>query len=509
MVAVAIAANGPVVAAQAKSRIEQRRAHEPLRTAELGLWETVGNAKTRAVHAAVLRTGKVLLVSGSGNDQHNFDTRKFTSTVWDPTSNTYAKVVTPVDLFCGGHAFLPDGRLLIAGGTRKYEVLANKSPDGTKHEFSGLPDAVIFDPVTQTYEKVASMSRSRWYPTLLTLASGKVLALSGLDENGNLVSGWTEMFDPANNTWTDRADLRRVWPTYPAMTLTADGKLFYSGSNAGYGSLEVGRTPGLWDLSDNSFQFVNGLDDPTQTETSMSVLLPPAQYQRVALFGGGPVGDDDAATARTGLVDLTASTPSWTRGPDLAEAKRYPGTVILPDDTVLVTGGGLGYRSHDSHTAQIFHPDTNTFTDAAGPRIGRDYHSEAVLLPDARVATFGSNPLKDNKFETRVEVYSPPYLFRGPRPTISGVPEQITVGSTIELTSDQEINNVRLVRPSAVTHLTDTEQRSVAAPVVAQNGTKVTIEIPKNANLLPSDWYMLFAVNSVGVPSLAAWVHIV
>jgi hypothetical protein len=181
--------------------------------------------------------------------------------------------------------------------------------------------------------------------------------------------------------------------------------------------------------------------------------------------------------------------------------------VILPDDTVLVTGGGRDYRGGDSHTAQIYDPRTNTFRDVARPEVGRNYHSEAVLLPDGRVATFGSNPVKDNAFETKVEVYSPAYLFRGPRPVVSVTATEVG-GGRVELTSDQPLSAIRLVRPSAVTHLTDTEQRSVAAVSMTQDGSTVRAEVPTDRDLLPPGWYMMFAVNASGVPSVAQWVHV-
>ena len=503
----AIAVNAPIVAAEARERLDYAAAHAPATMATVGVWDVVADARTRAVHAAVLRTGKVLLVEGSGNDQVRFDAKTFTSTLWDPARDTFTKVPAQFDFFCGGHSFLADGRLLIAGGTRAYEALADASPDGQKHEFQGLADATVFDPVTETYTRAGSMAHSRWYPTLVTLPDGKVLAFTGLDEHGVLDDGHTESFDPQTQTWSERADLRRQWPTYAAMALMADGRLFYSGANAGFGSLEIGRTSGLWDLRDNSFTAVPGLADAANTETAMSVLLPPAQAQKVAIFGGGGVGDSPVSTARTAVVDLTTASPAWQPGPDLAEAKRYPGAVILPDDTVLVTGGGRDYRGGDSHTAQIYHPDTDTFTAVAEPRVGRDYHSEAVLLPDGRVATFGSNPVKNNRFETRVETYSPAYLFRGPRPVISVASAEVT-GGAVDLTSDQPIASVRLIRPSAVTHQTDTEQRSVAPASVTQLGDSVHIEFPSNRNLMPSGWYMLFASSAAGVPSIAEWVHV-
>jgi hypothetical protein len=114
----------------------------------------------------------------------------------------------------------------------------------------------------------------------------------------------------------------------------------------------------------------------------------------------------------------------------------------------------------------------------------------------------------DNRFETRVEVYSPSYLYKGERPAISSVPTRITRGSTITLASSQPAAKVRLIRPGAYTHVTDTEQRSVALPVLRQTDGSVTVSVPQNPNLLPADWYMLFVTNGAGVPSVAAWVQV-
>jgi hypothetical protein len=239
------------------------------------------------------------------------------------------------------------------------------------------------------------------------------------------------------------------------------------------------------------------------------VLLPPAQDQRVMFIAGGGVGDTQVATSRTAIVDLDAPVPAWTPGPDLTVAKRYPGAVILPDDTVLISGGSRNYRGKDTLTAEIFDPVTNTLRPAADPRVGRNYHSEYLLLPDGRVAVFGSNPLSDaNIFETRVEVYSPPYLYHGERPVVTAAPEAVTRGSTVDLSVSQEVSKVRLIRPGAYTHVTDTELRSVALDMVAQADGTVRVAVPTNPNLLPAAWYMLFVTNSDGVPSVAKWVHV-
>ena len=138
----------------------------------------------------------------------------------------------------------------------------------------------------------------------------------------------------------------------------------------------------------------------------------------------------------------------------------------------------------------------------------RVYHSSALLLPDGRVATFGGNP--EDGFEMRVEIYTPPYLQKDtPRPTITSGPTEITLRRTYALGTTQAapIKSAVLVRPAAVTHSSDSNQRLVDLPfTTTANGVSVTVT--NNQNLAPPGWYMLFVVDGNGVPSVAKWVHL-
>jgi hypothetical protein len=510
-----VAVNGPLLAPGIASAYSSHQEHQPGTEAAQGVWDIVGNTHARTIHAVVLHTGKVLLMAGSGNSQATFNAKSFTTLLWDPATNNSTKVFTPWDVFCAGHSFLSNGDVLIAGGTKKYEVLPGQQDPtrGTKadrkQEFEGLKDSYVFDVATSKYVKVGNLNDARWYPTLLTLPGNKVLAVSGLNGKGVIDQGHTEVYNPATRKWVLTPRINRYFPTYPGLTLMADGRIFFSGANAGYGSATVGRQPGLWNLTDNSFQSVLGLPDAADNETSTSVLLAPAQTQKVMIVGGGGVGSSPHATARTAIAALAARNPAYAAGPSLAAGKRYVGAVTLPDDTLLLTGGSTGYRAHDSRTAQIYNPASNTMTTVANPHVGRDYHSESILLPDGRVATFGSNPINAaNSFEQRIEIYRPAYLFHGARPTLSAVPTQVPLGSTMLFRSSQRLTKLRLIRPAAVTHNTDTEQRSVAVSIVGQANGTVAGLLPKNDNVLPPDWYMLFGVNVRGVPSVASWVQI-
>jgi len=585
-----------------------------------GEWSTVtlpAKFRINGIHSVLLSTGKVLVVAGSGNNTHHFDAGTFDTVLWDPTDDTYKKIDTPADLFCGGHAFLPDGNVLIAGGTKKYEVLADdithaagvitvhndavyerdtelktgdtftdratglryratedkiippviKRADGTKvptqtkvwveavdtdasyvfkgeghsftwdghdedgltgeadtvtldkQEYRGLDDSYIFDIRKEAYVKVGSMTKARWYPSLVSLDGGDVLAVSGLDEYGVFIDngqGTAEVFDTKTKTWRARPDLDRAFPTYPALMRGEDGRILYTGANAGYGPAEQMRTPGIWDLKDNSFVTVPGLRDPGMNETAGSVLLAPAQNQDALIVGGGNVGDKAGSTARADVISFDDR--KITPAPDLQQAVRYPSTVNLPTDQVLVTGGSSDYRGRNSSdvlAASLYDPAANTMTAVAPPHVGRNYHSEALLLPDGSVLSVGSDPLYGDPgnttagiFEQRFEIYKPSYFFtEGERPTITSAPDTFRRGSTIRVRATGDITKARLVRPSAVTHVTDTEQRSVALDVT-DAGDTVELRLDANRNLTPSGWYMLFLTDANGKPSSASWVQV-
>jgi hypothetical protein len=618
--------NGPWLYRLGTERYHQYEINKPGYKAVNGHWDIVEFPKRYrqdTIHAVLLHTGKVLLVAGSGNNQANFDARKFDSRVWDPVNGTIKEVPTPNDLFCTGHTQLADGSILIAGGTKRYEklkgdvtkagglmIVHNENPDkpitlpagtrftgrangrtfvsrdpvlvprarknfdkrtgrflgntaglgriyvearrsGTAYEtgtqdnyrvqgltgadarntygiaqklgldkkdFQGIRDAYEFDPVAERYIRVDPMNEARWYPTLTTLSDGRVLSVSGLDDIGQLVPGKNEVFDPRTRTWTYTPKVRQ-FPTYPALFLMRNGKIFYSGSNAGYGPDDVGRDPGVWDVDTNRFTRLPGLSDARMMETSATVLLPPAQKERYLVIGGGGVGESRLSSRRTRIIDLRARNPHFTDGPMLEEGTRYPQSSILPDDSVLVSGGSRDYRGRgdsDILQARLYDPVTSTFRRVADPLVGRDYHAGSILLPDGRVMFFGSDPLFGDKagtrpgtFEQRIEVYTPPYLYRGSRPSLSGGPRTIARGASGTFTSRHAapITKARLIRPSASTHVTDVDQRSIALDFTA-SGDRITVTVPKNRNLVPSGWYMLFVDDDRGTPSRAQWVRV-
>ncbi|MFE0869090.1 radical copper oxidase GlxA [Streptomyces rochei] len=618
--------NGPWLYRFGTEKYHQYKINQPEYKAANGKWEIVEfpeEYRQNTIHAALLRTGKVLLVAGSGNNQDNFDAKQYDTRIWDPVKGTIKKVPTPTDLFCTGHTQLANGNLLIAGGTKRYEklkgdvtkagglmVVHNENPDrpitlpagtrftgkengktfvskdpvlvpraekvfdkatgkflrndpglgriyveaeksgqkyatGTqdnytvqglsgadarntygiaeklaldKKDFQGIRDTFEFDPVAEKYIKVDPMHEARWYPTLTTLSDGKILSVSGLDDIGQIVPGKNEIYDPKTKEWT-YTEQERQFPTYPALFLMQNGKIFYSGANAGYGPDDVGRDPGIWDVETNKFTEVPGMSDADMLETANTVLLPPAQDEKYMVIGGGGVGESKLSSEKTRIADLKADDPKFVDGPSLEKGTRYPQASVLPDDSVLVSGGSEDYRGRsDSNIlqARLYHPETNEFERVADPLVGRNYHSGSILLPDGRLMFFGSDSLyadkantKPGKFEQRIEIYTPPYLYRDSRPDLSGGPQTIERGESGTFTSRAagSVEKVRLIRPSASTHVTDVDQRSIALDFKA-DGDRLTVTVPDNKNLVQSGWYMMFVTDGEGTPSKAEWVHV-
>ncbi|MBV9195357.1 MAG: DUF1929 domain-containing protein [Solirubrobacterales bacterium] len=628
LVCALLAVNGPPVVAFIRDAYHNIVINTASYKRRYGHWSVLpvpSNMRVNAVHAIMLHTGKVLIMAGSGNDAAEFAAGKFVSVIWNPANNSFKKITTPTDMFCGGHVILPDGKVLIGGGTTRYEVersqieyaagvmtVTNTSPTASTtlpagtvfrsrsgylfksvsataipkaqrkfvgagaqrkavvvpsnaplwvtatergdapvsrtfrtygieglasgyaaamtatswnltrdiQTFWGSRVTYLFDPVTERYEKLSDMNLARWYPSLVGLTNGKVLAVSGLDGLGQMIDGNTEEWDPGTHEWTIDKTLTRPFPTYPALFLLPDGNLFFTGSSAGYGPVTAAwRTPGIWNPMTNAFTPVYGMRDADLTETSASVLLPPAQNQRYAIIGGGGAGQTNTGTGRIDVVDLNSRNPRWQPAGSLPEQTRYPEAIVTPDDRVVIAGGSKYYRGEeqsDIFECHLYNPQTGKVSTLASPTVGRDYHSEALLLADGRILTLGGNPLFGNKadttpgyFEQRIEIYSPPYLYRGARPRLTAGPTEVRHGQTVLFATPDaaKIATARLIRPSAVTHVTDLEQRSIALGLRRMDSA-VALTVPTGSGLVPPGWYMLFVTAANGTPSVARWVHV-
>jgi hypothetical protein len=459
-----------------------------------GVWRLLDfDSQVLAVHAALLHTGDVLFFAGSGNDPTN---RNLRTRRWRYPSPAMTAPATPIDLFCCGHAFLPDGRLLAAGGTERYDP------------FYGLPDAVVFDPASGAWSAAPDMADGRWYPTLVTLPDGSVLAVSGKGSHGDL-NVVPEVYTTAAG-WAPRHPAE-PWPMYAHLTLLADGRIFYSGAQYGE-SHDV--HPSVWDVHTGAVAPVHGLSAAHQRNQAATVLLPPAQRQRVMIVGGGGHSEEHhgvGGVADAAIADFSHGAPHFHPAAPLHEARMHLNAVILPDRTVVAVGGARLEESaaHAARHAEIYDPVADTWTLGAAARVPRLYHSVGLLTPDGKVVTAGSNPVRRQE-ELAIEVYWPPYLFRGARPTLT--PAVTTAGYAQSVTATApdpgRLRELSLVRPGSTTHSLNTDQRLVDLPFRTVGSDTVEFDLPADAALAPPGWYMVFAVRDDGVPSEAAWLRL-
>jgi hypothetical protein len=477
-------------------------------------------------------------------------------------------------LFCTSHVHLADGRVLVLGGTDYYQdPRFTPEPGFGVIELEGLKAARMFNPADNTWSQTSSMNWGRWYPSAVTLANGDVFVASGVtkllkpiytDEKNLPNSGknvpQTETFEQANSAWVDNGPAgERSLPLYPRIHLLPNGKVYYDAGGQVFNPMGQAYDEVLWNLAavydpatkSWSDLGVPGLEtgDPTQIGfrgSTFSIMLPlEAPYDEASfLSAGGIVGTTPGTvlaipSSRINTVTVGGDgteTLSTTATGSLSQGRWYSTGVLLPDGSVFAVSGadvdevaGPG-DGRAVRQAELFTPDGEgggEWNPAAGLAHDRTYHNTAVLLPDGRVLVGGHSPIpnnysivmtfpggfSNNSRDASFEIYSPPYLFRGDRPVIGNVSQELARGGELVIpTKDAEsIDSVVLVRNPSLTHLTDSDQRSVRLPISSKSGGNVTVTVPDNPAVLPGGPYMLF-INKSGddglIPSVSRQVYV-
>jgi hypothetical protein len=445
-----------------------------------GQWSPAMNWPLVAVHMSLLRTGEVLMWDawergGTGSAR-----------LWNPSTGVFASVPLGSDVFCAGHAFLADGRLLVVGGHAGGEV--------------GIKDANLFDPQTRSWTRVADMKQSRWYPSVTTLQDGRALALTGQVTPG----AWAntpEIFDPQTLRWTSlsgisTADMRET--EYALTFLMPNGKLFAIAPSAGTGRL-LDASAQTWTDAGNGVSAVRH---------GAAVMYRPG---KILMTGGGTFPGGAALSAAT-VADFTQGDPSWRAVAPMAERRYQHSMVILPDGNVLAIGGSSRFsqtQGPGSLSAELWDPSTETWTTLASMRDPRMYHGTSLLLPDGRVLVAGGGRLDPAPDYFTAEIFSPPYLSQGTRPTITAAPSSTTYGATMSVDTPDaaDVRAVSFIRLGSMTHTLDMDQRYVELSF-SKDGGQLSIASPAGPTIAPPGFYMLFLVSSTGVPSVARIVQI-
>jgi hypothetical protein len=460
-----------------------------------GTWQTLPyTTPINPIHVRLLYTGKVLIVSGTGNNPMNPSSQ---AGLWDPQAGTITVQALDFDMFCNGMVGLPDGRVLIAGGTASYGP-----------PFLGSKGVAIYDPATGIFTDQQSMAHGRWYPTLTTLGDGRVVIYSGLSDTGP-TNTTIEIFNESSGFGPE---LATPWtpPLYPRLHLLPNGTLFYS---------SLGSSSNIYDPSSNTWTLgVAKTNYGGQRLYGSSVMLPmtPANgYKpRIMILGGGST--TSPATATTEIIDLSVGSPQWVYGPAMSHARIEMDATILPDGRILALGGST--NDEDASTAalgaDLYNPTSNTMSSAGTEAFARLYHTVSLLMPDGTVWVAGGNPGQGN-YEPHMEIYSPPYLFNADgslatRPSIASTStSKVGYGTafTVQTPDAANISSVVLMRNGSSTHAFDMDQRYVGLSFNAGSGV-LNVTGPPASNIAPPGYYMLFLLNSSGVPSVATMVQI-
>ncbi|MEO1090539.1 MAG: galactose oxidase-like domain-containing protein [Pseudomonadota bacterium] len=473
-----------------------------------GEWSEVMSWPIIAIHSILTPDGKIF---SYGTDLNGQQGATLFYDVWTPetgTHNTLTKT-TATDIFCSAPAIVPaTDEIIIIGGDARPLGQVN----------SGVPDVNTFDYQTQqiTLSPDGSMSYARWYPTVVTLASGKLIVFGGKGANNGQGdgfsgqgigmpelytpgAGWKEMTGAESNLFSEDWWYPRAWLLSTGMIMVFGGQ-----------QRAVDATPDgifLVDPAGNgSIQKVG--DFPAALEFWYST---PAIMYAPDLF----LIQDDSDDCGLWKLDMTSGTPVVTQVGSLGARRLWSDMTVLADGTVMVNGGSRfdNVLSGVRNEVAIWDPTTDNVTVGASEGTPRLYHSTSILLHDGRVLSAGGGapgPL----FNTNAEIYAPAYLFNpdgsvATRPVITGAPNLIQPRGTFQVQLDDaaDINRLVFVKNGSVTHSLNMESRAIDLPFT-RAGNTLTVTPPANSNVLTPGYWMLFAWNGAGTPSIAASIKV-
>lgn len=488
------------------STVKNNLSRRTTSTEPMGTWTTPEDTIDIMIHSALLNTGKVLMwgiLQGAPDPPPLWTPAK----LYDPLTDTITDVSTnfPADVVCGAQSMLPDGDVIVTGGTIVPTVIGG----------GGLANTTLFHPASETWSQSGPMNYPRWYPTSVELGNGQILELSGHDQTGVTSVVQMETYDQTTGAWTvlpSSADDPDPGPEflYPRMDLLPSGNVFKSAP---------AEQAGLFNPTTNTWAKLAKMNFGDRYYTG-HVLIPGTS--KVMVVGGTPTnanGGGTTATNTTETIDLSQGSPKWTYGANLNIGRYNHMLLFLADGSLVVVGGnnGGGHYTGPVQAAEIYSFATKQWSLMASQVGVRAYHSVAVLLPDGRVWSAGStsgNTWYNNgqplpTYNHYFEIFSPPYLYNGARPTITASPATISYGQPFTITTPDadNITSVALVMPSGNTHADDMQQRYVPLQFTVGTGS-ITAGAPANGNVAPPGYYMLVIVNNNGVPSVMPFVQL-
>lgn len=468
----------------------------------VGFWSSVYSLPLVPTAAANLPDGKVLLWSAEEKFSFGGGAGRTYFATFDPATGTSTERTvseTGHNMFCPGTTNLPDGRLLVNGG-----ISAARTS--------------LFDPATGAWTSSGNMNIPRGYQSNTLLADGRVLTLGG-SWSGGVGGKHAEVWSPSGS-WSRLtgvpvdpflvAEAGQTFPMDSHMMLTpaANGKVFHAGP---------GQSMHWIDPTGNGKVTNAGLRSDDGFSISGTIVMYDAG--KLLKVGGSPQYHNSYANANSYVIDVDNGARVRKINP-MAYSRAYHNSVVLPSGQVMVIGGqtyAIGFTDGNSVlTPELWDPATERFTPLAPMQVPRNYHSVALLLPDARVLSSGGGLCGAGCAANHpdVQVYTPHYLLNADgtpatRPVIQNAPARWAYGQTVEITTDTPVTSLALVRASSTTHTVNNDQRRLPLAFRDLGGGRYAVDVPRHPGLaLAGDW-MLFAMNDAGVPSVARIVRVV
>jgi hypothetical protein len=413
------------------------------------------------------------------------------------------------------------------------------------HIGATLRDVVLVDPATNTATRVAELPENRWYPTVAPLPDGSALILGGTRGVGwgadSLVESSWQTYHPSQGLSARLPVPKPFSPHFPAgqqavdlyphvCVLPGGDVLVHARNSTRYLHLPT-RT---WRPTVHRNVSADSRTYPFAGAFALLALRPQDNYRVRLLVSGGASGSAGIAPGQKGqhsaaspalasaeLLDLGAATPGWRSVAPMRQARFMHDLVTLPDGTVFCVGGNaVGHADvgvGPTLTPELYDPASDTWSALPACRVARGYHATALLLQDGRVMLAG----KDGDFqgtglryaENRIEIYSPPYLFRGARPAMSAAPAALAFGEGFDIdlasgTGSAGIRQVVLVACGSSTHSLNFQQRLVELTFTRASTQRLRAVAPPDGFVAPPGGYMLFALSNEGVPSVARMVRL-
>lgn len=467
----------------------------------LGEW---GNVLSWTPHipvtAATLPDGRLLTFASNQRTTFPVGAEFTYAAVWNPATGVFTEINNARhDMFCGGTAMLPDGRVLVNGGRNTTRLSS------------------IFDWRTNQWVAIPNMNDGRWYNTSVALTDGSVFTVTGdggytTAERWTSANGWARL--PGVN-WTAVVNMPGyVNNWHPLIVIAPDGRLFHGGPTDQMNWLTTAGTGSL------TYSGVNVPGSHYPKEGCFAVY----DEGRILVAGGSssttPNPQDSSTGTSTNLaftIDIRGSSPVVTSAPSMAFSRQFANSVILPNGEVMVIGGNTsGLKFNDTGsilTPELWNPTTRQWRQLAPMSVPRNYHSLALLLPDGRVWS-GGGGLSGNSADHRDgQLFTPPMLYNADgtlatRPVINQAPSYIGVGTTFAVQATPGVVKFSFIKMSSQTHSMNTDLRYLNLPFTETSPGVYTVTGHSNLSVMTPGYWMLFAIGSNGAYSVASVIQV-